>query len=152
MILCPDDQPERWTNPAEAFAHVARTLRDEVLPDPDITTVFVMVGPPGSGKSTWAQREEQRPIAVTLDACHADPKRRRALVKRIKAAGKRAVAVWMQTPLSVCLARNGDREQHRVVPARKVLEQHVALRRGGGPNMAEGWDDIIRVEYQEAAA
>ena len=162
MILCPDDHPERWSNPGEAFASVARKLRDEVLTDPAVGVVWVMVGVPGSGKSTWAKDANERgtvrprgvttnvgPVAeltkmIIIDACHADPKRRRALAQRILKAGKHPAVVWVQTPLSECIRRNAERDGPRCVPEGVIVKQHRAIRRTP-PTIGEGWDDMIEV-------
>lgn len=146
MILCPDDHPDRWSNPGEAFASVARELRDEVLTNPEVMTVYVMVGPPGSGKSTWAEENVAgwamlRPV---IDMCNSDPKRRRALAQRIMKAEKAPVAVWMQTPLSECIRRNAEREGPSRVKDAVIVKQHRAIRRVP-PSVGEGWADVIEV-------
>lgn len=141
MILNPDDHPERWTKPSEAFAHVARTLRDVVLKDPEVKRVMVMVGGPGSGKSTWAKEHDDEAV---LDACHASAKTRRELARRIRAAGKQAIAVWMNTPLEVAIRRNNRRDPPRRVPSETIRRQHRELEKRP-PRPVEGWGEVIEV-------
>ena len=77
-ILCPDDHPDRWWrgDPAkrgEAFASINRALRDEVLPDPKVRRVIVMVGTAGAGKSTTAAELAKVDWQRTALTARADP-------------------------------------------------------------------------------
>lgn len=145
--LNPDHHPDRYINPGEAFAAYARALRDVVLPDASIRTVYVMVGCPGSGKSHVAEQMvgSLGPDSAVLDACHADRAKRRALARKLRRAGKVAVAVYVRTPLDIAQARDSLRPADRRVGLLKIGQQHSALRREP-PVPAEGWD---RVEHRD---
>lgn len=140
-ILDPDDHPDRLSE--EAFKAVARALRDEVLPDEDVSTVYVMVGTPASGKSTYASSLGQRlgADAVILVGCHAHRGRRRALAQRIRKAGKRAVAVHVTAPLALCEARDSEREPDRQAGVLAISKAHSALHREP-PFKNEGWHEV----------
>lgn len=149
-VLRPDDllpQGEgRWTREtvAEAFATCARALRDEVLPDPAIARVLVLIGIPGAGKTTWAAAQPDDPAAVLYDVVNADPARRAALARKIRAAGKAAIAVHVVTPVAVALERNAARPSWRRVPeqfVRRVASQLLAR----PPSPAEGWSAVVVV-------
>lgn len=171
-ILCPDDHPDRYSGDRakaeEAFASVARALRDEVLPDPKVRWVVVLVGAPGSGKSTLAQQVAARrsvllgprpgasydPVSarepgpeslVIVDACHANKGRRTALAKRIRAAGKVAVAVVLHTPLEVCVERDAQRQPPRRV-GRQVVERVWRDLRSLPPLRSEGWSEVVTLD------
>ena len=144
VILDPDEHEQRYTDPPEAFAHVARTLRDEILPDPSIHTIYVMIGPPGSGKSTWA-KENAAPGSCILDACHAYPPKRKAILGRLKRCGKRAVAVWMRTPLFTCWDQDARRGPPKTVGRTKIGAQYEEIE-SNPPRLSQGWDEVIEVK------
>ena len=106
MILAPDDLlpqgPSRWTPGAvgEAWSTCRRALKVALL-DPEVLTVGILVGIPGSGKTAWA-RTHQEPGLVLFDACWAQAGRRAAVARQIRRAGRHAVAIWIRTPLQVC--------------------------------------------------
>lgn len=136
----------RWTdaNVGEAWAQAHRLLRSS-LADPDIREVRVMVGCPGSGKSTWAAAQPDDASVVVFDAVFADPKRRSAIAKRITGACKRAVAVVVTSPLALCLERNDARPAWRRVPEAFVRRTWGELQRW--PVAAsEGWTEVRWVD------
>lgn len=150
-VLRPDDllpQGEgRWTRETvgEAFAACARALRDEVLPDPAIRAVWVLIGVPGAGKTTWVGSQPDDPAVAVYDVVNADRGRRAKLAQRIRAAGKDAVAVHVRTPLSLCLLRQEQRPVWRRVPEAFIRRTALDLRLNP-PELAEGWSRIVVVD------
>jgi hypothetical protein len=146
MILAPDDRlpdgPARWSREAlsEAWASCRRDLR-AALQDPEVATVAVLVGIPASGKSSWC-RDHDQPGLVIFDACWADRKRRIGIAHQIRAAGKVAIAVWMQTPLDVARDRNALRPVETRVPDVAMARAWVALKHEP-PCLAEGWSRVL---------
>lgn len=149
MILAPDDRlpdgPARWSREAlaEAWASCRRDLR-AALADPDVATVAILVGVPASGKSSWS-RDNDQPGLVIFDACWADRARRIGIARQIRAAGKVAIAVWVQTPLDVCRERNAARPPATRVPDVALARAWISLRHGP-PVLAEGWSRVLVVD------
>ncbi len=159
--------------------------------------LMVMVGLPGSGKSTWARRytrrypswliisaddirrqlygdaviqgewrdiwqsviqqlsEGRQAIAqgqasgVIYDATNVRRRHRREFVQMARRYEYAPlVAVWMDTPLEICLARN--RVRSRQVPA-EVIEKMYRQLTAAPPTRAEALDQVYRVEPPEAA-
>ena len=132
-----------------------------------------MVGLQGAGKSTWVAAElgpmhavvskdhwprarhrearQQRVVAellaagrsVVVDNTNPSAAERAPLVAAARAAGVPVRAVWVDTPLEVCLARNAVRPEPRRVP---LVGIHAALARFEPPSVAEGFArvDVVR--------
>lgn len=130
---------------AEAWASCRRELR-AALQDPAIHTVIVMVGVPGAGKSTWCAAQDG-PGVVVFDAVWSHPGRRRAMATQIRTAGRKAVAVWVRTPVQVCLARQSARPLWRRVPQSVCLRAAAALH-VQPPHVREGWTDVVVINGQ----
>ncbi|SNS20105.1 Predicted kinase [Geodermatophilus pulveris] len=128
-----------------------------------------MVGLQGAGKSTWvrenlagthtvvskdhwpnARRREarqQRVVgellaagrSVVVDNTDPTPAERAPLVAAARAAGAGVRAVWLDTPLLVCAARNDAREGRARVPPAGL---YGTAARFVPPSTAEGFDRV----------
>jgi predicted kinase len=129
----------------------------------------VLVGLQGSGKSTWvrehlaathtvvskdhwpnARRREarQRRVvaellaegrSVVVDNTNPVPEDRAPLVAAARAAGVGVRAVWLDTPVPVCAARNDAREGRARVPPAGL---YGTAARFVPPSTAEGFDRV----------
>ncbi len=100
----------------------------------------------GALHTVLARRLRERRTAV-VDATSVTARARLALLARARDAGVPAIAIVLDLPAAVVLARNSGRAE-RVVPTR-VVERHLGeLRRslaGGGAALAdEGFSNVIR--------
>ncbi len=135
--------------------------------------LVVMVGLQASGKSTWvarhmagthavvskdhwpnARRREVRQLRlvdelltagepVVVDNTNPTPDERAPLVAAARRAGVPVRAVWVDTPLPLCLERNQAREGRVRVPLPGILGTRG---RFVAPDQAEGFDrvDVVR--------
>jgi predicted kinase len=131
--------------------------------------MVVMAGLQGSGKSTWvrahlagthvvvskdhwpnARRREarqQRVVAellaagtsVVVDNTHPTPAERAPLVAAARAAGVAVRAVWVDTPVATCMARNDAREGRARVPPAGL---YGTAGRFVPPSTEEGFDRV----------
>lgn len=146
-------------------------------------TLYVMIGPAGSGKSTFAaqnfptaqilstdairkalfgdeadqqngaevfrqayatiRRRLNAGISVVFDATNTTDAARKEVLSRVKDIPCRKVAVYMNTPLETCKARNAGRS--RVVPDAVVEKQHAAMLRWSR-DIPALFDEVVVVE------
>lgn len=160
------------------------------------TTLYIMIGQPGAGKSTFIQGQvpkatvispdrvlqekwdyqwtpvragmawatcyqtlgrtiTERAIAQAMgdtteveyvwDAVCPAPRDRASILNTAKGAGWKVVAVYLETPYEVCVARNNLRPKNRRVPDKSMVD---ISRRLTPPDDAEGWDDTICVKWE----
>ena len=149
MIVRPEalleQGPGRWTKErvAGAWAEASRRFRS-ALADPSIVHAGAMIGIPGAGKTTWSDRHDRDGL-VLFDAVWADPRRRAALARRIRMAGKVPIAVWVRTPLPLAIQRNAARPDWRRVPESFVRRAAASLL-ACPPTIREGWQQITMVD------
>jgi predicted kinase len=105
--------------------------------------VFLLVGPQGAGKSTWARSYASRyPAAIIFDAILIGRAERAPIIAAVQKHGGEAVAVWFKTPLDVCLARNASRPGDEICPEQGIRNVHAALQ---PPSLDEGLNEVLTV-------
>lgn len=114
-------------------------------------TVFVVCGVQAAGKSTWVRDRLASGPADAVYFCGPLPSRRhRARVLATAAAfGCQAIAVWIQVPLHVALARNAARGGLARVPEAVIHHVHESLE---PPTNEEGFVQVIHVATHTPAA
>ncbi len=127
----------------EAWKRSYEALTVALLNATAAATIYVLVGPQGSGKSTWARTlVENDDQAIVFDAILVKQSEREPILRAARARQVPSIAVWFRTPLETCLARNATRPQDEVVPERGVRNVHAAVE---PPTTAEGFHSILEV-------
>ena len=135
-VITPELNVEAWKRSFEAFDAA-------LLCSTEATTFYLLVGPQGAGKSTWARTLAQSdPQAIIFDAILVKKSEREPLIRSASAYPISIIAVWFRTPLETCLARNAARPEDEVVPERGVRNVHAAVE---PPTIAEGFHSIIEI-------
>ena len=135
-----------------------------------MTTLYVMCGIPGSGKTTTSKRMEKeyglerfsfdemqcfrleefiRPAieamqngkSVILDTTNLRINVRAKILKAVEDIPCRKIVVYMDTPLEECIRRNANRECR--LQDFIIKSTHRSLQR---PTLDEGWDEIIYIK------
>ena len=105
--------------------------------------LYVMVGPQGAGKSSWARiKRDQEPDAIIFDAILVKKSEREPLLIAARRFGVQAVAVVLDTPLQQCIHRNARRPADEVVPEQNIRNVFAAIE---PPSLEEGFVEVIRV-------
>lgn len=129
---------EAWT---ESFAALDRTLAQAT----EQTRLYVMIGAQGSGKTTWARKQvEQDRHSIIFDALLVKRAERAILLTAAKQRNVQAFAVWLQTPLNLCLSRNANRPADEVVPEEAIRNVFSILE---VPTQEEGFFQIIKPPF-----
>lgn len=147
MILSPDhllvdlDGTYRFTRERvrAAWDAVAEKTR-EALRDPAVRGLVLLVGVPGSGKTTWLRSHED-PSLVYVDAVFPSRRSREPFVGLAREAGKPSLALVFTTPFETCLARNDLRHEGRRVPPEK-MEQFRSELEAEPPTPDEGLTSV----------
>jgi predicted kinase len=138
-------------SPERASAAWGSSYRDlkTFLKNPKIVRVVLMIGIPGSGKSSWL-KTNYRSDTVFFDATFTTVRSRAPVIQMAREAGRSVMAVVMDTPVGVCLDRNSCRTTDRQVPAEAIQRMNAQLL-GNPPQEAEGLDHIVHVRMKSAA-
>src|SRR5262245_11123444 len=127
---------EAWTR---SFAALAGALEQAT----DKTTVYVLIGPQASGKTTWARaKAAEDPNAVLFDAILVKKSERLPILTSARAANVPVVAVWLKTPLDVCVARNAARSISELCNEDGLRNVFAALE---PPSLEEGFAAVQEV-------
>lgn len=135
-VITPELNQRAWAQSYDAF-HEALARATPA------TKVYVMVGPQGAGKSTWASAAAAEwPDAIFFDAILVKRSEREPILAAARARAVGAVAVWIKTPLELCLARNASRPEDELVPEQAVRNVFAAVE---PPTLEEGFERVLEV-------
>jgi predicted kinase len=119
-----------------AWERAYRTL-EEALRSGRVRKVVVLMGIPGSGKSTWARAHDGDDVVI-FDGFFAYKDRQARVLEIARAAGVPVEAVWMQADWDTALARNARRPPDRRVPDETMKEMRRLLEENP-PTVEEGF-------------
>lgn len=155
-IISPDallmeDGKYVWTPPRVEAAH--RTCREEFLqalqdPEKIPARVILLVGAPGSGKSTWANALPDE-NALIFDATLNSWPSRKILIEGARKEGFVVEVVTFLTPLSLCLKRNAARSEDRRVPTTVIENMHKKIRRAPPSPLSEKFHTLTYIRTSE---
>ena len=132
-----------WKQSFAAFDEALRTKTPR-------SVVYVMVGCQNAGKSTWARaRHEAEPDAIVFDAILVKKSEREPILLAAARHQVPAIAVWVQTPLDVCVERNRARPADQIVNEQGMRNVFAALE---PPELLEGFSDVIAIPYRPSAS
>ena len=135
-VITPERNARAWEQSYEALDAALRHATEA-------STLYVLVGPQGAGKSTWARNlMEHDARAIVFDAILVKKSEREPLLRAARAHHVSSIAVWFRTPLETCLARNAARPKDEVVPERGIRNVHAAVE---PPTTDEGFQSIFEV-------
>lgn len=111
-------------------------------------TLYVVFGVQGAGKSTWVRENGERfgPGSIFFDGPLPSAAKRARALNLAKQYGVNAVAVWINTPLDVAMARNATRNGLAVIKTEAIQHVHGELE---APSLAEGFAQVLVVGGNE---
>jgi predicted kinase len=154
MIFSPDNHlydlrgRYHWT-PRRAKAAWQRTwaaLEDYLRWCPEPKKVVILMGAPGSGKSTWLRQNREHGV-LYFDACFDLDWKRANATRRVWAVrpGCPVECVWLDTPKHVCKERNATRPADRRVPDEAIDKMHRYITERPPDAAKEGFSRVARV-------
>lgn len=148
VIICPDDYLLDDKGVYAFSRHRANEAWQKAILDVDDqlkqrvpSIVYVLSGPQGAGKSTWAA--QHRPtvpgLSLYFDATLPFSSDRAALVVRARRVGARVVCIRFLTSLKKCIRNSSSREPGRQVPEKVIRDFFNAFEE---ISVDEGFDEI----------
>lgn len=124
-------------------SHVVATdaIRYKLYGDEAIQGDWLKIWDEVKGEFNWAYQQGK---SVIYDATNFHPLHRQELLITVRKIGFTSItAIWMKTPLWLCLYRNQKRQ--RQVPQEVIINMYRQLR-DTPPRKKEGFDDLICIE------
>lgn len=137
-VTTPERNAEAWKQCFE--------LLDAALQSSDVSTkIYVLIGPQGSGKSTWARRKNiEESHSIFFDAILVKRSERSPILVKARERGVPALAVWFRTSLADCLARNAARPIDEIAAEQGIRNVYSAVE---PPSHSEGFTEVIEVGH-----
>jgi predicted kinase len=105
--------------------------------------VLMLIGIPGSGKSTWAAAHDA-PDTIIFDGTFVDSLRRQRVIAAAASHHIPVIAIWLDTDLQTCIQRNQQRPPDRQVPTDSISTMLQRLHTSP-PTPEEGFTHIYRL-------
>ena len=135
-VTTPERNKVAWDKCYEALEAAVRQASTS-------TKVYLLVGPQGSGKTTWARaRSAEQSVDIYFDAILVKRSERALVLEIVRPFALGAIAVWFQTPLQSCLTRNALRPEDELVSEQAIRNVFNALE---PPSTVEGFEDVLIV-------
>jgi len=140
-IFTPERNQAAWRKAYTDFESLLRNAKPS-------TKLYVVIGIQGSGKSTWVEHNILHfgSEAIFFDAALPARVHRRRVLELAQENGVSVIAVWMNTPLKVAIARNSARPPNKQVPELAVHRVFYMLER---PEKDEGFSQIFEITIHE---
>ena len=146
---------------------------DGRFPDNSKGIAIIMIGIPGSGKSTFVQQQLSFARRINLDTLHTRAKERKLLqeciaamdsfvvdntnptradratyIQAAKDAGYYVIGCYMQSSISACINRNAGRKGKARVPNHVIAHISRLLEL---PNRSEGFDRLYYIQATDGS-
>lgn len=118
-----------------------------VLARPFEKNLYVTIGVPGSGKTTWVSTlQASSRLPVVFDACCITKSDRYEILDIANSyQNVRRVAVVFQVSLDTAIKRNSNRAETKRVPEEKIASMHMSLEYPELFDRLEHFDEIVMV-------
>lgn len=153
MLISPDNYlmtPEGqylWSQERVVWAwEESRRVFLEALSSGTYKKVVLLMGAPGSGKSTWLASHQKEGV-LYFDATLKNWRSREPYVVSARKQGIPVEVVWLDTPLEECLRRNAGRTPDRKVSEGIVTSMWETINRFPPDPRKEGFI-LIRVQKE----
>jgi hypothetical protein len=148
LVLSPDKLAtgDDSLSRTQAWVKAIKELR-ALLRRPLEKNLYITIGVPGSGKSTWASAlQASNKLLVVFDACSITKSDRYEILDIASAYNNiRRIAVIFNVPLNTALERNRFRSLNNRVPEEKISAMYEALEYPELFDDIEIFDEIIMV-------
>ena len=131
-VWTPERNAAAWCQSYEALEQAIRSASDPAR-------VILVCGIQGAGKTSWIAAQPVSPATIYFDAALPGVRHRAKIVAIAKRLGAKIDAVWIDTPLTMAIARNARRSPDKIVPVSAIIS---VARQFEAPSRAEGFDDV----------
>ena len=138
-IWTPERNKDAW---ASCFQQLERGLQQ---PAPGgVHRLLIVCGVQGAGKSHWIHLNARHYApCIVFDAALPGIRHRRPILELASRYGTDLIAVWIDTPIEVALARNALRAADKRVPEASIRSVAALFE---PPSVEEGFCKVLRVD------
>ena len=138
-----------WTpeRSKDAWARCFQLLEDRLqrpAPTSGMHRLLIVCGLQGAGKSHWIRLNARRYApCIAFDAALPGIRHRQPILELARRYGAEVIAVWIDTPIDVALARNALRAADKRVPEASIRSVAALFE---PPSVEEGFCKVLRLD------